>query len=100
MRNYKAYFSTLLILAFIYLVMCPSVHKPGYTIRHDVTIKTGEKIQQKNINKSFTANPFKSFYKIQTENFLQPRILEILIILSSLHPTLKGSILSSVRLIL
>jgi len=100
MRNYKAYFSNLLILAFIYLVICPYVHKLNLTIRHDVTPKIGGEIQQKNINKSFNANPVKIFHKIQTQSFPQLRTLTILIIFSSLLPDLKHSILSSVQLIL
>ena len=90
----------LYLLAFIYLVMCPSVHQLGDIVRHDFTPQVCKQLQQKTFKKDFNLNPFQFNNHTQTVDFDQIRTLCVVKHTPSLLPVLDLSALSTVRLIL
>ena len=96
----KIFHTILLIAAFIYLVMCPSVHELGGNIRHDVALKVGSKTLQKDFKKGFNFSFSKLSNDTQTGFFVQSMNTRELPIFSSSPSTLNLSILSTIRLIL
>ena len=100
MNYHKILFNIFFIVAFIYLVMCPSVHELGDTIRHDVTLKVGAKILLRDFKKGFNFTFSKLFTHTQNVFFVKSRPPQELPIISSLHSSLKFYILSTTRLIL
>jgi len=100
MNYYKILFNIFFIVAFIYLVMCPSIHELGDTIRHDVTLQVGAKILLKDFKKGFNFTFSKLSTHTQNVFFVQSRTTQELPIISSSHSTLELYILSTTRLIL
>ena len=90
----------LYLLAFIYLVMCPSVHQLGDIVRHDFTPQVCKQLQQKTFKKDFNLNPFQLNNHTQTVDFDQIRTLCVVKLTPSSLPALDLSALSTVRLIL
>jgi hypothetical protein len=101
MKASRAIHHILFILAFICLVMCPTVHQFGDNVNHDVIFKGPAKIIQKNSQKDGNTTPSQLPYIIQTVFYhLQSRTAQDFPALLSSHSTLNLSIVSSVRLIL
>ena len=100
MKFTRKFHRILYLLAFIYLVMCPSVHQLGDIVRHDFTPQVGKQLQHKTFKKSFNHNPFKFHNNLQREDFAQFKTLEEIKFSPSLLATVKLSALSTVRLIL
>ena len=100
MKLYKLFFSIMFIAAFVYLVMCPSVHELGDNIRHDVTLKVGTKTLLKDFKKGSNFIFSKLSHNTQNVFFAQSRTTQELPIISSSHSTLHLSIISTIRLIL
>jgi len=96
----KIFLNILSIFAFIYLVICPSIHELGNNIRHDVALKVEAKILQKNFEKGFSFTPLKLFNNTQAGVFVQSKTVQELPIFSSSNSTLNLSILSTIRLVL
>ena len=90
----------LYLLAFIYLVMCPSVHQLGDIVRHDFAPQVCKQLQQKTFKKDFNLNPFQLNNHTQTVNFDKTKILSVVKLTPSSLPALGLSALSTVRLIL
>lgn len=90
----------LLVLAFVYLVMCPSVHELGDSIRHDVVYKSGTKTIQMDFKNHLSPAPLHVFNHNRNDIFVQSRDAQKLFFCLSLHPTLNLTIISTVRLIL
>ena len=101
MKVNRALFPILFIVAFICLVMCPTVHEFGDNVNHDVILKGPGKTLQKNSQKDGNTNPSRLPYTTQTVLYhLQSRTAQDCPALLSSHSTLNLAILSSVRLIL
>jgi len=100
MRLTKKYHNILYVFAFIYLVMCPSVHQLGDIVRHDVTLKTGVQVQHNNFKKNFNSNPFTFARNTQTADFDDLQRVCDSKPTPALLPALDLSALSTVRLIL
>ncbi len=60
---------TTLIAAFIYLVMCPSIHEFGDTIRHDVIYKVDTKTLKKNHRSDLESASLSLLSEVQTDPF-------------------------------
>ena len=90
----------LYLLAFIYLVMCPSVHQLGDIVRHDLTPQVVKQIQQKTFKKELNLNPFQLNNHTQIVDFDKTKILSVVKLTPSSLPVLDLSALSTVRLIL
>jgi len=65
MSSNKIFHIFLFIASFIYLLICPSVHKLDDNIRHDVALKVEAKILQKDFKNSFNIIPLKLFKNSQ-----------------------------------
>ena len=100
MRLTKNFHIILYGLAFIYLVMCPSVHQLGDIVRHDFAPQVVKQLQHKPFKKGFNLNPFKLHNTISVEDFAQFKTLEDITFSPSLLSTVTLSIVSTVRLIL
>ena len=100
MRFTKKYHNILYVFAFIYLVMCPSVHQLGDIIRHDVTLKIGAQVQHNNFKKNFNSNPFNFSKNTQAADFDYLQTVYDSKLTPALLPALDLSALSTVRLIL
>ena len=100
MRLVKNYHHILYVLAFIYLVMCPSVHQLGDIVRHDVTHKIGVQVQHNNFKKNLNGNPFNFSHNIQPADFDHINAVSVIKRAPSSSPALGLSALSTVRLIL
>jgi hypothetical protein len=100
MKFTKSFYHIFYILAFIYLVMCPSVHQLGDIVRHDFTPQVVKQIQQKTFKKESNLNTFQLSNYIQTVDFDQTKILGVAKLAPSLISPLGLSALSTVRLIL
>lgn len=101
MKVSRAIHHILLIVAFICLVMCPTVHEFGGNVNHVVIFKGPAKTIPKNSQKDGTTTPTQFSYTIQTAFYhLQSKTAHDFVTLPSSHSTLNLSILSSVRLIL
>ena len=100
MKLTKTYHSILYILAFNYLVMCPSVHQLWDIIRHDVTFKIGFQTQQKNLKKNFNSSHFKFSFSTQPTDCDYLKKVFFIETTPSSPLTLNLSFLSTVRLIL
>ena len=100
MRLTKIFHNVLYLLAFVYLVMCPSVHQLGDIVRHDFTPQIGKQIQHKTFKKGFDLNPFTFYNNIQPEDFIHFKTSEEIKISPSFLSTINLSALSTVRLIL
>lgn len=90
----------LIIVAFVYLIMCPSVHELGDSIRHDVVYKAGTKTIQKDFKNHLSPAPLHVSNHNRNDIFVQSGDSQKLFFCLSLHPTLNLTIISSVRLIL
>ena len=100
MRFTKKFHSILYLLAFIYLVMCPSVHQLGDIIRHDFTPHVGKLLHHKSFKKSFNVHPDTLHTAFRREDAAQLKTLEEITCSSSFFSTLNLSIVSTVKLIL
>jgi len=100
MKFTRSFHHILYLLAFIYLVMCPSVHQLGDIVRHDVTPQVVKQIQQKTFKKVFNLNPFQLNNLTQTVDFGKTKIVGVVKLVPSSLPSLGLSALSTVRLIL
>ena len=100
MRFTKKFHSILYLLAFIYLVMCPSVHQLGDIVRHDLTPQVGKLLQHKPFKKGFNLNSFNLHNTTPLEDFVQFKTSEEIKFSPSLLSTVNLSALSTVRLIL
>jgi hypothetical protein len=99
MKLAKNPLSFLYIVAFIYLVMCPSVHQLGDNIRHDVILKVKVYSQQDNYNNDYNFHPLRYANKLKIADIDQIRTCAFVFFQSSL-PDLDISTLSTVKLIL
>ena len=90
----------LIIVAFVYFVMCPSVHELGDNIRYDVVYKAGTKTIQKEFKNDSSTTPFHVSNNDQKDIFVQTQDAQKLFFFLPPHPTLNLTILSTVRLIL
>jgi hypothetical protein len=88
------------IFAFVYLIMCPTVHQIGEDIRHDMTVKVEKKVSRQNPKSNLTCNPLKIVNAIREGISVYFRTLQELSVSLSSHSTLNLSRLSTVRLIL
>ena len=100
MKLTKSFHHILYILAFIYLVMCPSVHQLGDIVRHDFTPQVVKQVQQKTFKKELNFNPFQLNDLTQTLDFGKTKTLCVVKLAPSSLPALDLSALSTVRLIL
>ena len=100
MRLTKNYHNILYAIAFIYLVMCPAVHQLGDIVRHDLTLKIGDQVQQNNFKKNFNGNPFNFSNSVQTADFAYIKTVCVVQPAPSSYTALDLSSLSTVRLIL
>ena len=96
----KLFHHILLIAAFVYLVMCPSVHELGDNIRHDFVYKVGTKTLQKDFKSGLNVTPSHLSNNAQNDSFVQLKDAQKHLFFSPLHSTLNLSILSTVRLVL
>ena len=96
----KIFHIFLFIASFIYLLLCPSVHKLDDNIRHDVALKVETKILQKDFTNSFNLNPLKLSNNSQGGILVHSMTAQEWTIFSTVHSTLNLSILSTIRLIL
>ena len=96
----KLFHHILLIAAFAYLVMCPSVQALGDNIRHDFVYKVGTKTLQKDFKSGFNVTPLHLSNNNQNDIFVQCKDAQKLLTFPPPHSTLNLSILSTVRLIL
>ena len=90
----------LLIAAFVYLVMCPSVHELGDNIRHDIVYKVGTKTLQKDSKSGLNVYNLHLSTNAQNDSFIQYKDAQKHLFFSPPHTNLNLSILSTVRLIL
>ena len=100
MRFTIKFHSILYLLAFVYLVMCPSVHQLSDIVRHDFTPQVGKLLQHKSFKKGFNLNPFKFHNNNPLEDFAQLKTSKEIKFSLSFLSTAKLSSLSTVRLIL
>ena len=100
MRLTKKLHNVLYLLAFVYLVMCPSVHQLSDIVRHDITPQFGKQLPHKTFKKGFNLTPFKFHNHTKTQDFIQCKTLEEIKLSPSLLSTVNLSILSTVKLIL
>jgi len=87
------------IFAFVYLLMCPSVHQAGENIRHDITVKV-VKVSKQNPKSNLAGNPFKTVNAIQEGISVCVRTLQEPSGFLLSPSTLSLSRLSTIRLIL
>lgn len=99
MKATKNSLALLYIFAFIYLVMCPSVHHFGDNIRHDVILKVKVKFQHNYANADWTIETCTLSSKTKTADFDQINLCADQNIQPS-FPSLDLSALSTVKLIL
>ena len=90
----------LLIAAFVYLVMCPSVHELGDNIRHDFVYKVGTKTLQKDFRSGLNVTTLHLPNNTRNDIFGQSKDTQKLFFFSPPYSTLNLSILSTLRLIL
>lgn len=100
MKLTRSFHHILYLLAFIYLVMCPSVHQLGDIVRHDFTPQVVKQVQQKTFKKELNLNPFQLNNLTQIVDLDQIRTLCVVKLTPSSLPSLDLSALSTVRLIL
>jgi len=100
MRFTKKFHSILYLLAFTYLVMCPSAHQQSDAIRHDFTPQVGKLLPHKPFKKGFNPNPDTLYNTLQHDDCAQLKTLEECTCSPSFLSTLNLSILSTVKLIL
>ena len=91
----KLFHHILLITAFVYLVMCPSVYGLGDNIRHDVVHKVGTKTLQKDFKNGLSVTPLHFSNNTQNDSFVQLKYAQKHLFFSPLHSTLNLSILST-----
>ena len=96
----KLFHHMLLIAAFVYLVMCPSVQALGDNIRYDVVPKVGAQILQKDFKSGLNVTTLHLSNNAQNDSFVQLKDAQKHLFFSPPHSTLNLSILSTVRLIL
>ncbi len=99
MKVTKNSLAFLYIFAFIYLVMCPSVHQFGDNIRHDVILKVKVKFQHNYVYPDWTVETCTLSGKTKTADFDQINLRAVQYIQPS-FPALDLSTLSTVKLIL
>ena len=98
--NLNKLFYSILIGAFIYLVMCPAVHNLGDNIKHDLFPKVEAEKLQNDFKKGFNVTFSKLSNNTQPGFFTQSRTAQELSNLTSSHFNLNLSTLSTTRLIL
>jgi hypothetical protein len=91
---------TLLITAFVYLLMCPSAHALSDTTRHDVICKVVTKTLQKDFKGGVNVTTLHLPNNTRNDIFGQSKDTQKLLIISPPYSTLNLTILSTVRLIL
>jgi hypothetical protein len=96
----KLFHHILLIAAFVYLVMCPSVQALGDNIRHDFVYKVGTKILKKDFRSGLNVTPLHLSNNTRNDSFVQLKDAQKHLFFSPPNSTLNLSILSTVRLIL
>ena len=100
MRLTTKFHNILYLLAFVYLVMCPSVHQLSDLVRHDITPQFGKQLPHKTFKKGFNLTPFNFHNHTKTEDFLQCKTFVEIKFSPSLFSAINLSILSTVKLIL
>ena len=88
------------IFAFVYLVMCPSVHQVSESIRHDISVKLETKASKQNLKRNLAVNPLKIITTAQTSISVHFRKLQKISVFLLSPFTLDLSMLCTVRLIL
>jgi hypothetical protein len=99
MKLTKNSLAFLYIFAFVYLVMCPSVHQFGDSIRHDVILKIKVQCQHNNLNADWNVDKAAVSSKNKAAEFEQVNLRTDRCI-QSYFPALNLSALSTVKLIL